>query len=71
MDRDQKLRRHEQQAERHNRKLFPAEQYSSCPVPLMGLTYDWTALNTKVDSMVARRQHQSGDRPCLGVAVAH
>ena len=26
-------------------KLFPAEQYSSCPVPLMGLTYDWTALN--------------------------
>jgi Flp pilus assembly protein TadG len=34
-------------------KLFPAQQYDACPVPLIGLTYDWTALNTKVDSMVA------------------
>ncbi len=33
--------------------LFPAEQYSACPVPAMGLSYDWTALNNKVDSMVA------------------
>ena len=31
--------------------LFPAEQYSSCPVPLMGLTYDWTSLKSKVDSL--------------------
>ena len=31
--------------------LFPAEQYSSCPTQLMGLTYDWTALNNKVDAM--------------------
>ena len=31
---------------------FPAEQYPVCPVPLMGLTYDWTALNAKVDAMV-------------------
>jgi Flp pilus assembly protein TadG len=31
--------------------LFPAEQYSSCPVPIMGMTYDWTALNTLVDQM--------------------
>ena len=34
-------------------KLFPAQQYDACPVPMMGLTYDWTALNAKVDSMVA------------------
>jgi Flp pilus assembly protein TadG len=33
--------------------LFPAEQYSACPVQVMGLTYDWTALNTLVNSMVA------------------
>ncbi|MBI4276073.1 MAG: VWA domain-containing protein [Rhizobiales bacterium] len=31
--------------------LFPAEQYSSCPVPVMGLSYDWTALNSKIDSL--------------------
>jgi Flp pilus assembly protein TadG len=33
--------------------LFPAEQYSSCPASLMTQSYDWTALNTKVDAMVA------------------
>jgi Flp pilus assembly protein TadG len=32
--------------------LFPAEQYSSCPAQLMGLSYDWTALNNKIDAMV-------------------
>ncbi len=31
--------------------LFPAEQYSSCPAAMMGLSYDWSALNNKVDSM--------------------
>ncbi|MFL6798941.1 MAG: VWA domain-containing protein [Xanthobacteraceae bacterium] len=31
--------------------LFPAEQYASCPVPLMGLSYDWTALSNKIDAM--------------------
>ncbi len=31
--------------------LFPAEQYNSCPVPLMALTYNWTALNKKIDDM--------------------
>jgi Flp pilus assembly protein TadG len=31
--------------------LFPAEQYAYCPVALMGLSYDWAALNNKVDSM--------------------
>ncbi len=33
--------------------LFPAEQYAYCPVSLMGLSYDWTALNNKVDAMSA------------------
>ena len=41
--------------------LFPAEQYYTtdwwgnvtdlCPTPMMGLSYDWTALNAKVDAM--------------------
>lgn len=31
--------------------LYPTEQYSNCPVSLMALTYDWTALNSKVDAM--------------------
>jgi Flp pilus assembly protein TadG len=30
---------------------FPAEQYGSCPAPLMGLTYDWQSLNDAVDTM--------------------
>jgi Flp pilus assembly protein TadG len=31
--------------------LFPAEQYSSCPVALMPMSYDWTALNNLIDGM--------------------
>jgi hypothetical protein len=31
--------------------LFPAEQYHDCPVELMPLSYDWTALNAKIDAM--------------------
>jgi Mg-chelatase subunit ChlD len=31
--------------------LYPAEQYSSCPVSLLPLTYDWTALSNKIDAM--------------------
>jgi Flp pilus assembly protein TadG len=31
--------------------LFPAEQYSSCPTQLMGLSYDWTALSAKITAM--------------------
>ena len=33
--------------------LFPADQYAHCPVQMMGLSYDWAALNAKVDSMTA------------------
>ncbi len=33
---------------------FPAEQYSSCPAAQnMGLSYDWTALNARIDAMKA------------------
>jgi Flp pilus assembly protein TadG len=31
--------------------LFPAHQYSSCPTKLLAQTYDWVALNNKVDAM--------------------
>jgi Flp pilus assembly protein TadG len=31
--------------------LYPAEQYSSCPVALMPLSYDWTALAKKITAM--------------------
>ncbi len=31
--------------------LYPAEQYSSCPVATMGLSNDWTALSAKIDAM--------------------
>jgi Flp pilus assembly protein TadG len=30
---------------------FPAEQYNACPVALMPLSYDWTALKAKIDTM--------------------
>jgi Flp pilus assembly protein TadG len=33
--------------------LFQAEQYSVCPVALVPQSYDWTALNAKIDAMVA------------------
>lgn len=31
--------------------LYPAEQFSSCPVSLMGLSNDWTALSNKITAM--------------------
>ncbi len=31
--------------------LFPAEQYSSCPLQLKGLSFDWTGMNTLVNQM--------------------
>ncbi len=31
--------------------LYPAEQYSSCPVATLPLTNDWTALSSKIDAM--------------------
>ena len=31
--------------------LFPAEQYSSCPLQLTGLSYDWTTMNSMVNQM--------------------
>jgi Flp pilus assembly protein TadG len=32
-------------------KLWPAEQFSDCPAQMQGLTYDWTTLNSVVDSL--------------------
>jgi Flp pilus assembly protein TadG len=32
--------------------MFPAEQYASCPVSVLPLTNDWTALSNKVDAMI-------------------
>jgi Flp pilus assembly protein TadG len=31
--------------------LFPAEQYDSCPAQMMGLNYDWIAMNALVNQM--------------------
>ncbi len=31
--------------------LYPAEQYSSCPAQLLGLSNDWTALSAKINDM--------------------
>jgi len=31
--------------------LYPAEQYSACPVAMKQLSYDWTGMNALVDSM--------------------
>jgi Flp pilus assembly protein TadG len=31
--------------------LFPAEQFSACPQQMIGLSYDWSALNTEVNNM--------------------
>jgi Flp pilus assembly protein TadG len=31
--------------------LYPAEQYSSCPAQLMGLSNDWTVLSSKINAM--------------------
>ncbi|MCW5688539.1 MAG: TadE/TadG family protein [Pseudolabrys sp.] len=30
---------------------WPAEQHNACPAPMMGLTYNWTNLNSLVDQM--------------------
>ncbi|MGE0035598.1 MAG: hypothetical protein AB7S93_08190, partial [Xanthobacteraceae bacterium] len=40
--------------------LFPAEQYGTCPVPLMALSYDWNALNKKIDAMWNYALHDPG-----------
>ena len=33
--------------------MFPAEQYSSCPKAIMGLSSNWTGMTSLVDSMTA------------------
>jgi Flp pilus assembly protein TadG len=45
--------------------LYPAEQYSSCPTPLMGLSNDWTALSSKIDTM----QPQGNTNQAIGLQM--
>ena len=33
--------------------LFPAEEYSGCPEAMMGLSFDWTTLKSKIDALQA------------------
>ncbi|MGZ3409334.1 MAG: pilus assembly protein TadG-related protein [Xanthobacteraceae bacterium] len=35
----------------NNSSKFPAEQYGSCPAQLMALSYDYAALNARIDQM--------------------
>jgi uncharacterized protein YegL len=35
----------------NGKTLFPTDQYDDCPVEMMPLTYNWTALKNKIDSM--------------------
>jgi Flp pilus assembly protein TadG len=46
--------------------LFAPEQYDSCPVAVMGQSYNWTAMNTLVDSMTPDGNTNQG----IGLAVA-
>ena len=46
--------------------LFPAEQWSSCPVQLMPLSYNWAALKSLVDSMTPNGNTNQG----IGMAWA-
>jgi Flp pilus assembly protein TadG len=46
--------------------LFPAEQYSGCPVALMPLSYNWTALKGLIDTMTPSGNTNQG----IGMAWA-
>ncbi|HET9902769.1 MAG TPA: pilus assembly protein [Xanthobacteraceae bacterium] len=49
-----------------NATKFVPEQYSACPTALMPLTYDWAALNQKVDAM----QPAGNTNITIGLALA-
>jgi Flp pilus assembly protein TadG len=46
--------------------LFPAEQWSSCPVQLMPLSYDWTGLKNLINTMTPNGNTNQG----IGMAWA-
>lgn len=46
--------------------LFPAEQWSSCPVPMMALSYNWASLKGVIDSMTPAGNTNQG----IGMAWA-
>ena len=47
--------------------LFPAEQYGSCPAQLLPLSYDWIALDEKVDDLYPNGNTNQG----IGIAWAY
>ncbi len=49
-----------------NATLFPAEQYGSCPAQLLPLTYDWVALDNKVEDLYPSGNTNQG----IGIAWA-
>lgn len=46
--------------------LFVPEQYDSCPVAMMGQSYNWSAMTTLVDSMTPEGNTNQG----IGLAIA-
>ncbi len=49
---------------------FPAEQYDKCPVPVMGLSYDWNKHELARQHDEGRRHDQPDHRSRVGVDVA-
>ncbi len=47
--------------------MFPAEQYGSCPAQLLPLSYDWIALDEKVDDLYPNGNTNQG----IGIAWAY
>jgi Flp pilus assembly protein TadG len=45
--------------------LFPAEQYSYCPQPVMGLNYNWSSMTTLVNNM----SPSGGTNQAIGLAM--
>jgi uncharacterized protein YegL len=45
--------------------LYPAEQYSSCPIQLIGLSNDWPTLSNKIDAM----QPQGNTNQAIGLQM--
>ena len=56
---------------RQHRDAVPGRAVRLLPdAAVMGLSYNWTTMNTLVNGMTPERQHQPGDRACAGLAVA-
>ena len=51
-------------------RCIPPSSAPYCPPEVMGLSYDWSAMNSAGQQHDSARQHQPADRPGLGLAVA-